>query len=227
MKRLTLLPLLLILSIVLLQCNPPQRLTFSDKKASSVNRLVIFPVVSLIGTINDKDKVQESLFLSQEAEKQVIKNLKVFLPANITTKYLVLDSATDEQVKEVNINLIKRLHSSPLIRRMPAPAYTLKILDSIEEPYGLFIFHGGFTRTDENYKAEYLKRRSMSLATLGFYNTVPNEAFSIMTGMLVDREQKTIAMYKELNWRNRDPKEEVVIRSQIRDIILTYFNNGD
>ena len=44
-----------------------------------------------------------------------------------------------------------------------------------------------------------------------------------MIGVLVDRKRNRISMYKELYWRNRNPSEELVIRTQIRDIILTYF----
>lgn len=188
-----------------------------------IKDLIVFPPYSIIDVIETRDKRMRSEAFSQKAENEIKNHLVKYIPSSINSKYLECDSSLKEKIIIANMKLIKTVKGSLVPGKVAVDGYLTELLDSLDNNYGLFLFHVGFTRTKENLKNEYIRRKELGLVSLGFYNTEPNSTYSIMIGILVDKQRKRISMYKELYWRNRNPNEEVVIRTQVRDIILSYF----
>jgi len=217
---------LFLLPITFLQCTQTKRV-MNNKDGNMVTTLVIFPTHSEVDVIETRDKRVKSEALSEEAANEINAQLVKYIPSNINTKYLECDSQLQKEIANSNIKLIKAVKTALNPDKVVVPDFLLHVLDSLGENYGLFLYHGGFTRSYGNITTEYTRRKIIGVASLGFYNTEPNSTYSIMIGILIDKKRKKISMYKELFWRNRDPNEEVVIRSQVRDIILTYFQTSN
>lgn len=213
------------IAISFLQCTQPKR-AMSNKDGHLIENLVIFPIYSKIDIIENQDKRITSEIFSSDAEIKIKNQLEKYIPSNINKNFLAGQIELEEQIIKSNVQLIKTYKGAIFQKTVEVPEFLLNILDSLGKDYSLFIFHRGFTRTPENLKTQYIKRRTAALASLGFYDTEPNSAYSVMIGVLIDKKRKRISMYKELYWRNRNPNEEVVIRSQIRDLILGYFQNS-
>lgn len=191
-----------------------------------VQRLLVFPVHSQIDIIERRDKRMVSDRFSAESETEIQNQLNHYIPSGIHTAYLNCESKLDEDMRNAGMQLVKAVKRAAFPKKVEPPALLLKMLDSLKEDYGLFVFHAGFTRTPANFRNEYARRQTIAAASLGLYNTEPNETYSVMIGIIINKEAKRVSMYKELYWRNRDPNETVVIRSQIRDIILSYFQSS-
>ncbi|MEO6454795.1 MAG: hypothetical protein ABIN97_12015 [Ginsengibacter sp.] len=217
---------LFLLPIFFWECSPGKR-TFNNKDGSSIGTLLIFPNYSNIKVIEIGDKQVRSESFSQDAENEIRGQLIKYIPSTVKTKYLECNDKLGEEIVNSNIHLIRAVKGSSFPSKVNAPKFLLNILDSLGENYGLFIFQSGFTRTLENLKKQYFKRKTIEIASLGIYDTEPNSSYSIMIGVIVDKKRGKVSMYKELYWRNRNPNEEVVIRSQVRDIILSYFQTSN
>lgn len=211
-----------VLSMALLQCSTNRRV-ISNKDSTKITNLIVFPNYSKIDVIESNDKRIRSDAFSQESENEIRNQLAKYIPSHVSTKYLECNSNLEEEIINANIKLIKSVKGAMTPEKVSIPEYLLNVLDSLGENYGLFLYHGGFTRSEENLKTEYFKRKVIGIASLGIYNTEPNRTYSVMIGILIDKQRKRVSMYKEIYWRNRNPNEEVVIRPQVRDIILSYF----
>ncbi len=190
-----------------------------------IKSLVIFPVYSKIQVIEKGDQLITSESFSYNAEVEIKNKLAVYIPSQVNRRFFACEKELEEELIKTNAQLIRTSQKALLLSKVEIPEVLLNLLDSLGEDYGLFIFHRGFTRTPENLKTQYIKRRTAATASLGIYDTEPNSAYSIMIGLLIDKKRKRISMYKELYWRNRNPNDEFVIRAQIRDLILGYFQN--
>ncbi len=216
--------LLLCLPALFTQCAINKRVV-SNKDSNLVDSLLIIPVYSNISIVTKGDKVATSEMFSIDAEDLIEKQLKKYIPTTVSTKYLEQNDPLKPAVIPAYMKLIKSIKISLMPDSVKVPEEILIALDSLHQNYALFVYQYGFTRTVENFKNQYIKRRAINVTTLGIYNTVPNSSYSTMIAVLVDKNRKKISMYKELYWRNKNPIDEVVIGTQLRDIILTYFNS--
>jgi hypothetical protein len=195
------------------------------KKDQAIKSLLIFPVYSQIDVIEKRDKRIKSAFFSAGAEAQIYKEFEKYIPSEIHKVNPDFDDDLETAIINSSIKLVQTIRSSLSPSNVKVPALLLHILDSLHEDYGLIILQAGFTRTPENEKNQYIRRKNTALATLGFFDKEPNKSYSVMSGIIINRQNKNPAKFKELSFRNRNPNEEVVIRSQIRDIILSFFSD--
>jgi hypothetical protein len=189
----------------------------------AIKSLLIFPVYSQIEVIENRDKRIKSDFFSSGAEAQIYKELEKYIPSDVRKIYPEFNDDLEPGIINSTIKLSRTARSSLSPKSVKIPALLLQVLDSLHEDYGLIILQAGFTRTRENEKIQYMRRRTTAFATLGFFDTEPNKSYSVMSGIILDRRNKKLLMYKELGFPNRNPNEEVVIRTQLRDIILSCF----
>lgn len=184
--------------------------------------MILSPLTE-IDIINTKDQLQKSETFSSTAEIQIKKQLNDFIPDNIASVPFYCDADMQKNIDSVSVVLIKTVKRSSPVNRVKVPELFFTILDSAKQDYGLIILHTGFSRSEENLVNQYIRHHTEAIATLGLINRVPNKSYSTMIGLIVDRRNRKIAMYKELYWRNRDPNQKVVIKSQLRDVLLSYF----
>jgi hypothetical protein len=122
------------------------------------------------------------------------------------------------------VQLIKKARKSIVIKNVSIPEFLISIMDSCGYDNCLFIFQNGFARTPDNFSKQYYRRKLLSLKTLGLYETTPKISASVMVGLAINKKTKKISLFKELDWTNRDPMESNVIKAQVRDIVLGYFD---
>lgn len=199
----------------------------NTKKNEPIKSLLIFPVYSEISVIEKRDKRIKSDFFSEGAEAQIYKELEKYIPSGIHKSSPAFGNELEAGIIKSNINLLRAIRASLSPGSLKPPALLLHVMDSLNEDYGLIILQDGFTRTPENEKTQYKRGRNTAFATLGFFDREPNKAYSVMSGIIIDRQNKKLAKFKTLSFPNRNPNEEVVIRSQIRDIILSWFDQKE
>lgn len=211
--------------VAFFSCRTPQHRSrlaqISSNSHDSIQNLLIFPSCAHIQVIEERNKLVTSEHFSREAENEIHNRLVEYIPSNLPKQFMQDDSLLKETVTHSALELIKSLKKNFNLKKARVPEYLLEILDAQNQDYGLLILQVGFTRTPDNYKKEYLRQRNLDWARLGIYTRHPNNAYSTMFGLLIDKKRKRVARYKELKWRNKDPNDKYIIRSQVRDIILT------
>lgn len=179
-----------------------------------------------INVIYRGDKHEKSELFSEMASQEITRQLNNILPDTISVSQFNTDANHLKEISNTAIQLIKSTESGKTIKGLKVPELLLHQLDSANQDFGLFIFIIGFTRTKENLTKEYIRRQGISLATLGLYQTVPNSAYSTMIGFIVDRKNKNLAMYRKIKWNQRDPTDKLVVKSQLRDLLMRYFQSA-
>lgn len=145
-------------------CSAGKR-TFNNKNGKSITTLLIFPGYSTIEIIKAGDKHIRNESFSQEAENEIKSQLIKYIPSTVQTKYLECNDKLREEIANSGINLINTIKGSFSPGKINAPNLLLNVLDSLGENYGLFIYHGGFTRTPENLEKQYFKLKMLGVAT--------------------------------------------------------------
>lgn len=151
------------IAITLLQCTTPKR-AMSKGDAESIKDLVIFPIYSKIEIIENGNRTITSESFSSEAEIEIKNKLKIYIPSTVNKNFFICQSDLAENIIKSNTQLIKISQKAFYLNKVIVPKFLLNLLDSLGENYGLFIFHRGFTRTPENLKTQYIKRRTAALA---------------------------------------------------------------
>lgn len=64
------------------------------------------------------------------------------------------------------------------------------------------------------------------MLSFGNIDYVPYKEGSMVIGFIVDRKNKNLAYYKKIIWEERDPTEKIVIKSQLHDLMMSYFQNA-
>lgn len=213
---------LIFLPLFFCKCNSTKK-AISNYDSNQIKDLLIFPIYAKIDVIASGDKRTKSETLSSQNESSITTLLEKYIPDSIKKQFLVCNDSLKEEISKSGISLIKSIKISLLPKTIDVPNSLFKVLDSLNKDYGLFILNAGFTRTPENLVKQYIVRKEISIASLGFYNTEPNKSYSIMIGVLIDKKRRKISYYKELYWKNRNPNESLVLNSQLRDIMLYYF----
>ena len=211
--------------IFLCSCNTTKQLT-SNRKKSEVNRLLILPPITEISIINKGNNLEKSFTFSKEAAKEITNQVKNIIPDSIKFSQLITDTAQFQEIFKSVSGIIKIVEQRRTIKGIIIPAILLHLLDSTNQDFCLGIWEIGFTRTTDNYVKQYQKSRIVQVATLGGLNYVPNKSYSIMICFIIDRKNKNLAFYRKSRWRERDPIEKMVIRSQLHDLIMRYFQSA-
>ncbi len=219
--------LLLFLPFALLSCTTPRQMARGTEiitgNIDSLQNLLVFPICSNIQVIEKRNELVASDHFSREAENEIYNRLVEYIPSTLPGQFMQNDSILKDNVASSAFRLIKSLRKSLNPKRARVPEYLLQILDAQGQDYGLLMIQVGFTRTPDNYKKEYIRQQNLDWARLGIVSVEPNVAYSTMFGLLIDKKRKRVIKYKELKWRNKDPNDKFIIRSQVRDIILTSF----
>ena len=217
--------LLILLIALTFGCGTTEYLT-SKRNINEVKHILLFPPITEINVIYRGDKHEKSDLFSDIASQEIVRQLKIILPDTIGVSQFDTDSNHLKEINNTAIQLIKSTESGRTIKGLKVPELLLHQLDSTNHDFGLFIFIIGFTRTKENLTKEYIRRQGISLATLGFYQTVPNSSYSTMIGFIIDRKNKSLAMYRKIKWKERDPTDKLVVKSQLRDLLMRYFQSA-
>jgi hypothetical protein len=186
--------------------------------------MLIFPVLSEIKVVKIRNKLETDSILSNNVRTEIIKQVKTMVPDNIRTTQLESNEIQQQEIYRALAKVIGVAESKFKPKVIKAPDLLLRLLDSTKQDLGLCILSQGFIRTDENQSKEYTKSMLLNVFTLGIYALVPNKSFSTMVCLVIDRKQKTVLFYDRSMWRERNPTEQIVIKSQLYHLLMSYFN---
>ncbi|RYF93123.1 MAG: hypothetical protein EOO00_06540 [Chitinophagaceae bacterium] len=219
------------LALTTLCCNPISRIArgteIVNDHSDTIQRLLIFPTYAHIDMIENRDMGNNNEKLSQLATNEIYSQLSEFLPATLNKHFMQGDALVKESIAGEGHRLIKSLRKSFNPKTAKVPDYLLQVLDAQNQDYGLLILQVGFTRTHDNMVKETLRRENQDWRSLGIYQVRPYSSYSAMYGFLIDRKKQRVIRYKELRWPNKEPNDKYIIRTQVRDIILTSFRLGN
>lgn len=213
---------LTLITVIFPHCSQPKNAT-SRGGRTDIQNLLILPIYADIEVIENKDKGIRNEVQSAATEIKITKYLENHIPASVDKIFLSCNDLQKKVILDTTIQFMTRFRKAKFHNGIKSPKVLTETLDSLHKDYGLLVFHGGFTRTPENFKTEYIRRHNISLYSLGFYDTYPYNSYSLMICMLLEKETGRVVKYKELKWPNKDPNAAIVIWAQIQDLISSFF----
>ena len=206
-----------------------------------VNDLLVFPAVSNIRTIRINNKQEEDSILSINVAEEITSGIKELLPTNVRQTDMSIPEAVSAEYLKAITSLVKETnHQDTYLYPVKPPEKLLHILDSTGHDFGLIIVDQGYLRTDQNEVNQYAKKRTGNLLLMSFlgflsfktspnstsvdiYSSVPDKSSSAMICFIIDKKKKSIRYYKKEIWPRRDPTDNIVIRSQLHHLLMSYF----
>lgn len=196
---------------------------FGSCRGQKIQHLLIFPPISEIKVIKTHNKLETDTILSNHVRDGINIQVKSIVPDSIKSTQLKSDETQLQELSKAFADVIEIAENKFKPKVIKAPEFLLNVLDSTNQDFGLCIFNRGFIRTDQNQSNEYTKSMGLNFFTLGTYAFVPNKSFSIIVCFIVDRRQKTFRFYDKSMWRERNPTEKIVIKSQLHHLLMSYF----
>lgn len=209
--------LLILLSILNVPC------VGQGPATSPARSLLVFPVISEIKVIKIRDKLETDTNLSNYVRNEIVNQVKTIVPDSINATLLKNQEFRLKEIYKCLNDVVKIVESKFKPKTIKAPELLLQLLETTGSDLGLCIFDRGFIRTDENQSKEYTKSVELNVLSLGVYSLFPNKSFSTMICFVVDRKQKTLSFYDKSTWREGNPTETVVIKSQLHRLLMSYF----
>ena len=81
----------------------------------------------------------------------------------------------------------------------------------------------GFKRTEDNQRDQYIKKRELSLFTLGLINLIPVKSSAAMVCFIIDKKNKKLRYYLKSLSDDRDPTAALTIKSMVYHSVMSYF----
>ena len=213
---------LVVLSIFSLHTTPAYGQEQIVKK-DELENILIFPVLSEVGIIKNRDEGIRLKDLSVATEKQIIEHLGNYMPAEAKSSFLTYGEFEKQIIYDSCVHLINEYLKAQFPKRFKSPKFLLDILKTEQKDYGLFLYHGGYTRTTENLKKEIARVKKLSLYTLGFYGRETYETYSLMICILFERKTGKVVKYEVLRFPDKNPNIPYIIRTQIRHLLALVF----
>lgn len=220
MKRtLLLIPFLLVLFV---SCNTTKMLT-SGVKAGEVTDLQLMEPLGFVALIqqgsepvhNDSLSRIGSLMLDEILSKQSL------LP--VTGRIDFSNDWLRHQVKNEVLELCARIEKQKTLDNVVLGSTVDSLLEASGKRFGLFVLLQGVTRTNRNYANQSLKGGMIGLLTLGLYMPIPIKAQTRVLALVVDAEKNDVAFFRSTVFKNKEPLDIEVLKSDVGDLFEKYF----
>ena len=214
---------LIFTTCILWSCSTTQQ-AFRNNYNDWNSKVLILPAYANIQVIETGNKLKRSKSASEESATEISAQERKYIPSSVQAKYVEPDAKLLEEIANSGMmKTIREINSVHNRSKISVPKILLKILDSLKEDYGLFIYQVGIMRTFENLKNKYYLRKVIGVPSFGVYNS----SCSVMIGILIDNKKQKVIKYKELYLDNRDPNERFVISFQVRQLIESCFQTSN
>jgi hypothetical protein len=166
--------------------------------------------------------------LSLEVYQEMSRIMKAQLPENVKVKTITTDSVMQRNILNAAQKIVRDIEKrKKRIKKVVIPEVLIKSLDSANEDFGFVILESGFARTYNNYINHLIYNRDPSLLLgMGTVEYTPYKEGSMLIGFIIDKKNRNLAYYKKIFWQQRDPTEKIVIKAQLHDLMMSYFQHA-
>ena len=187
-------------------------------------RIGILKPISLIGVIEQGNKVYLDSTLSNQTKEVLLVNTLKITDREIPGKEVHVDTATYSYVYRHIMTLAQKQYAQKGMknRHLVLQNYilpdTLEALMKEQEVDQLVVtYHKGFTRTKKNYANQNLKGLGVGLLTLGMYIPTPVKSNSLLHTWVLDRTRKTVA-FSNVSMIEVDPTDARSLMGQLCEL---------
>lgn len=208
-------------------CKGPKQF-ISKRPVNDVKSILLAGPFTDIRTIVTGNRQEFDYSLSFDVYTEMSKQIKTLIPDGVKIKTVMADSVTQRNILNAAEGIIKDIEKrSKAIRKVSIPDVLIKSLETANEDFGFVILESGFARTRKKYTNHLLyNRAAVILLSMGSVDYIPYKEGSMLIGFIVDRKNKNLAYYKKIIWAQRDPTEKIVIKAQLHDLMMSYFQHA-
>jgi len=217
----------LIIILIAAGCKGPKQF-ISKRSVKDVKSILLVGPFTDVRTIVTGNKQEFDYSLSFEVYSEMDRQIRMLIPEDVKVKTVTSDSATQINILNAAEKIIKDIEKKrKAIKKVIIPDALLNITDSPKQDFCFVILESGFARSYNNFANHLLyNRAAVNLLSFGNIDYVPYKEGSMVIGFIVDRKNKNLAYYKKIIWEQRDPTEKIVIKSQLHDLMMSYFQNA-
>ncbi len=179
----------------------------STVKRAEIQQMQQFEPLTLIGVVEENDRVAYSDSLTKIAQGLFEKALSKDETLPVTGKIVIEDSAIYNRVQYEIYMVMRYVGGRVRVESIPIPPTIDSILESQNERFGLLAYCHGFVRTDDNYDKEFSKGAVISLLTLGTYTRLPYKYMTQGGIVIVDSQNNNIAFLNDERYNYHPLKE--------------------
>ncbi len=184
----------------------------------------MFSPIADIEVIQQRNKREEDSLLSSQVAQEIAIQTKKIIPDSVNTIQLKTDENQSQEIAMAIFKIISICETQPSDNKYAnIPDILIKILDSLNQDFGLFIVYQGFKRTEDNQRSQYIKKRELSLFTLGLINLIPIKSSAAMVCFIIDKKNKKLRYYLKSSSDDRDPTVALTIKSMVYHSVMSYF----
>ena len=208
-------------------CSGPKQY-ISKRPVNDVKSVLIIGPFADIRTIHTGDRMQFDYEMSSEVYKEMKGQIPALVPDGVKINTITADSVSQKLLLTAAEKIVEEITSRKVAaKQVVVPQVLLNMLDSVGQNFGFFIMQAGFSRTQNNYINHlYYNRAAVNVLTLGNVTYIPYRDGSTMIGFIIDRKNGNLAYYKKIFWQQRDPTEKIVIKGQLHDLMMSYFQHS-
>lgn len=184
----------------------------------------MFSPIADIKVIQKGNNGEEDSVLSSKVAEEIAIQAKNIIPDSVNTIQLKTNETQSQEIAVAIFKIISTCETQPSDNKYAnIPDILIKILDSLDQDFGLFIVYQGFKRTEDNQRNQYIKKRELSLFTLGLIDLIPIKSSAAMVCFIIDKKNKKLRYYLKSSSDDRDPTMALTIKSMVYHSLMSYF----
>ena len=216
-------PLFAFAVFILTGCGNSKHFVSKDS-AGQIREILLAGPFTSVAIIEKGNNQEIDNTISQEVLNEMNNQIATAIPDSIQVQRLKADSALESDILSQSHKIINAIRQKISVKRVEIPGRLIEIMDSVHQDFCFIILEGGLTRTKANYiKQLYYTRPAVSMISLGYLDYIPYRQNSGVIGFIIDRKRKQLAYFKKIVWPDRDPTEKIVIKGQLHDLMMSYF----
>lgn len=208
-------------------CKGPKQF-ISKRSVNDVKSILLVGPFTDVRTIVTGNRQEFDYSLSFDVYSEMNRQIKTLIPDGVKVKTITADSATQRNILNAAERIIRDIEKGKrVIRNVTVPDVLINCIDAANQDFGFVIIENGFARTYKNYTNHLLyNRAAVSLLSMGSVSYIPYKEGSILIGFIIDKKNRNLAYYKKIIWEQRDPTEKIVIKAQLHDLMMSYFQHA-
>ncbi len=198
-----------------------------------IDHILVLPVQTVISDIFNNNESELNDSLSNATFETTTTLLKTYFPDTVSHEYFYPDSVQQSIINNAIVTIVGKVKTNQKAKSFKIPDSLIKVFEKSKTNYIFCISNVGFIRSYENMRKKYNEGQALQYVSplqglitnlpiipLGF---TPYKSSAIMAAFIIDLKNKNLLYFKRDIWPDRNPTEEIVIKSQLKDLINSYF----
>ncbi len=194
----------------------------SQRDPADIKDLYLVHPVSEIEYVTKGNRMQYSRNFSDSCTRIMAVELPVLLPDR-NVRHMEYDIDTTRMLEQEVARLFQYIGDRKEIANLCINRTIDEILASRNIDYAMFLWATGYTRTNSNFAGQIALGVAVAIISVGSVYYAPVKSVVNLKVIIIDRQNKNIAMYNHQYLQNYDPLKPRDMRIALKNLTHRYF----